>query len=123
MVVQKMVIKINKKLGDTAIQFEIEKQKDKEALFLAGSLVSMPTRCGICGNLDVVLTGNKAKEFTFVKVICNNCKARSQMGEYKDGSGFYWKDWEKYVPQEGPGRDGDIPVIEEDDEKLTPENF
>lgn len=108
-----MKIKINKTIKNTAIQFEIDNPKIKDALFLAGSLASMPSECKLCGSSDVMLSSNKAKEYMFVKIICSKCGARSQMGEYKDGSGFYWKDWEKYIPK-GGGRDENVPVIEED---------
>jgi len=72
----------------------------------------------VCESEDVILSGNKAKGYTFVKVVCNKCDARAQLGEYKEG-GFYWKEWEKYIPK-GGGRDESIPVID-DEEVPMPE--
>jgi len=106
-----MKIKITKLLGTTSIQFEVDEPKQKDALFSAGVLASTPIKCGKCESEDVILSGNKAKGYTFVKVICNKCDARAQLGEYKEG-GFYWKEWEKYIPK-GGGRDEDVPIIEE----------
>lgn len=91
-----MRIKINKTIGNTAIQFEIEKVKEIEALALAGFLASAPNKCS-CGSENVCLESNKAKGYTFIKVICRECDARAQLGQYKDG-GFFWKKWEKYNP-------------------------
>jgi len=111
-----MKIKITKLLGTTSITFEIDEPKPKDALFSAGVLASMPTKCK-CGSEDVILSGNKAKGYTFVKVICNKCDARAQLGEYKDG-GFYWKDWVTY---QGGGRDESIPIIDEDEVPMPEE--
>lgn len=106
-----MKIEIKKKVGDSEFVFQVEEDKDIDALFAAGTVASTPTKCGICGSENVQLEGNKAKGYTFVKVVCkdNACSARSQLGQYKDG-GFYWKAWEKFSPQEQSGQENMPPA-------------
>ena len=91
-----MIVKINKKIGNTTLQFEVEGDKERDALFNATSFTTIPESCGLCGSQDVLLDGMKAKGFTFVQVKCEKCGARSQMGERKDG-GIFWKEFEKYT--------------------------
>jgi len=112
-----MKIRITKILGTTSITFEIDEAKPKDALFSAGVLASMPTRCK-CGSEDVMLSGNRAKGYLFVKVVCNKCGARAQLGEYKEG-GFYWKDWEVYQPQ----AQGDRSITPEGEALPPPEGY
>ncbi|MHA1225108.1 MAG: hypothetical protein ACTSPV_00030 [Candidatus Hodarchaeales archaeon] len=82
--------------------FEIEEKNELDAMSMAGFLSSMPSKCKLCGSDNVHLTSNKATTdegtYTFVKVICEDCNARSQLGQYKTG-GFFWKQWEKYTPK------------------------
>ena len=106
-----MKIKVNKLLGSTSIVFEVDNPNIKDALYSAGILASMPTKCK-CESEDVILASNSAKGYTFVYVKCNKCVSKAQLGEYKDKSGYYWKEWEKYIPQ-GGGRDENVPIIEQ----------
>jgi len=105
-----MKIKINKAIGKTSVQFEIEKESEMEALFLTGFLASTPTKCN-CGSEDVEFTSNKAKGYMFVKVACKKCNAVSQLGQYKDG-GFFWKNWEIYNPS--PAGSEEVPTVEQE---------
>ena len=89
---------IKKTLGKVDYTFEIEGQRGFDVLFTAAVLSSMPDTCKICGSKNVHLAGNKAKGYTFVKVLCEDCNARAQLSQYKDGSGYYWKSWEEYNP-------------------------
>ena len=107
-----MKIKINKTFGKNACQFEIEEPKDFDAMFKAGCIGSMPERCD-CGSTDIYLASNKAKDYSFVKLICRACGKRCQMGQYRDGSGFYWKDWESYEGSRSGGEEKYIDVDEE----------
>lgn len=109
-----MKIQITKKLGNTTYAFQIEEQKDLDALATAGFLASMPEKCGLCGSQNVVLTSNKAKGFTFVKVVCRDCGGRSQVGQYKEG-GFFWKAFDRFQPAEEESS--------EEEEVLPPEEF
>ena len=88
---------IKKTLGKVDYTFEIEGQRGFDVLSIAGFLSSMPDTCKICGSKNVHLTSNKAKGYTFVKVLCEDCNARAQLGQYKDG-GYFWKEWEEYNP-------------------------
>lgn len=94
-----MKIIVKKQLKGIEYTFEIEEEKAVDALALAGTFSSMPSQCKMCQSEDVHLSANKAKGFTFVKVICEKCNARSQLGQYKEG-GFFWKSWENYNPPE-----------------------
>ena len=96
-----MQIQISKRISDIEYRFHINEADEIEALSKAGFLASMPSECKNCGSDRVHLSGNKAKGYTFVKVICDKCDARSQLGQYKDG-GFFWKAWELYrSPKDG----------------------
>lgn len=107
-----MLIKLNKKIGSSTVQFEIEEPKDVEALAKAGMLASIPETCGLCKSNDVHLSGKKAKGYTFVEVKCNSCGGYSQMGQYKEG-GVFWKSFQKFEPQPKVDDDDSIPIIEE----------
>jgi len=92
-----MKIIIQKKVGKTDLTFNVEDQDELQAMSKAGFFSGIPDKCKICESENVHLSSNKAQGYTFVKVICKDCNARSQMGQYKDG-GSFWKEWEKYVP-------------------------
>lgn len=95
-----MVIKINKKIGNTTLQFEVEGDKERDALFAASSFTTIPETCGNCGSTSLMLDGMRSQGFTFVKIKCLDCQFRSQMGERKDG-GVFWKEWEQYQETKG----------------------
>jgi len=107
-----MEITIKKTLGDTEYIFKVQAGKGKDALIMAGVFGDMPTVCSKCGS-PVHLSSHKAKEYKFVEVVCNNvpkCGAKAGLGEYKDGSGYYWKDFEIYKAGAMPGEGGEMPV-------------
>jgi len=112
-----MKVNITKKIGQTTYVFQVEEEKDLDALSLAGSIGSMPEKCGHCGSEDVRLTSNKNSGFTFVKVVCDKCNYQSNLGQFKDG-GFFWKQWEEN--QFTPKEEKDVPGIGKED---IPENF
>lgn len=99
-----MNIKITKTIGKVALEVDIDEKDPKEALSQA-TFFMQPDYCGLCKEKNIIWTSNKAKTdsgtFTYIKRRCMNgeCKATSTMGEYKDG-GFFWKQWEIYVPDE-----------------------
>jgi len=95
-----MKIKIKKSIGGEGYQFEIDKDDPKKALFLAGSIASMPESCGECGGNNLTLDANIARTddgtYEYVKVRCKDCGAQSTMGEYKQEKGIFWKEFEKF---------------------------
>lgn len=95
-----MKINVSKKIGKSTLSFQIEADKQLDALAAASFYTTMPDVCGNCKSDDVELSSNKAKEFTFVKIKCNKCNYRSNYGQYKDGSGGFFKEWEEYVRPE-----------------------
>ncbi len=107
-----MKVNITKKLGNTTYSFQIEEGKDLDALVSAGFLASMPEICEFCKSTNLVLSSNKAKGFTFIKVVCRECRAKSQLGQYKDG-GFFWKTFEKYQSSQ-PNEEEEIPFENEE---------
>lgn len=97
-----MKVKITKDIGKVKYSFEIDKEKGLDALSEAGFLSAMPTKCKICESENIHLATNKAKGYVFVKMLCEDCNARSPIGQYKEG-GFFWKEWEKYTPPAATG--------------------
>lgn len=95
-----MKVNITKTIGKSTLTFQVEGEKDVDTLAKASFYTEMPDKCGLCGKDDVELSSNKAKGFVFVKVKCNSCNGRSNLGQFKDGSGCFWKDFEKYEPTE-----------------------
>ena len=89
-----MRIKANLSLGKSAYQFDIEEKDEKQALFKAITLASPPTYCDVCKNSDresFKLTANKDKESNiYINVKCK-CGAKCKLGEYKDGTGYFWR--------------------------------
>jgi hypothetical protein len=95
-----MQIKITRVVGKVSYTFDVSNEKGYEALAEASLFSSMPDKCGMkdCNSENIHLSSNKAKGFTFVKMICDDCNARAQLGQYKDGTGYFWKNWEAYNP-------------------------
>lgn len=98
-----MKIIIEKNIGKSKLSVEVEGEKDIDALVKASTITSMPDHCTLCkSDQGVELVANKAESFTFIKVRCQNpkCRATSTMGQYKDNSGGFWKEFEIYNPSE-----------------------
>jgi hypothetical protein len=96
-----MRVIIKKKIGKSEVTFEASADKYKDALFQAAFYANTPDKCTICHSEDVILDANRTQEgYLYVKVRCLNpeCGARATMGEYRDGSGGFWKQFEKYDP-------------------------
>jgi len=93
-----MKVLINKTIGMSNLTFEVEAEKELDALAKASFYTTAPDKCGVCGSTEVMLESNKAESFTFVKIRCNKCRATANMGQFKDGSGGFWKKFEAYVP-------------------------
>jgi hypothetical protein len=93
-----MKISISKTVNEISYLFEVETEKEIDALAQAASYASMPEKCGVCDSTDIHLSTNKAGGFTFVKMICGACNSRANIGQYKEG-GIFWKTWEKYTPK------------------------
>lgn len=102
-----MKIQLTKNVGDTKMEFVVDEQKDIDALSSAGFIASIPTKCTECGSEDVSLESNKKDGYTFVKVACHKCTAKSNLGTYKDG-GHFWKKFEKYAPIGGSTTNAEI---------------
>jgi hypothetical protein len=92
------------------IRLEIDERDEMETLSKAIAL-SNPKRKCICGNTEgLYFTSNKDKEGNvYVNLKCPKCGARSKLGRYKT-SGFFWHDFEKYVPKEVPDNGQATPI-------------
>ena len=99
-----MQIRIEKQIGKSTLQFTVDGEKEIDALAKAAGFTTIPTTCTLCQSDDVILDANKAEGYTFVKVKCNKCNARSQMGQLRDGSGIFWKPFEKFIPKDNNGK-------------------
>lgn len=99
-----MKINITKKVGDSTILAQIDEGKDIDSLFQAASITSMPTVCTKCGSDNVELASNRAEGFNFVKVKCKKCKATANAGQYKEGGGVFWKDFEEFIPKDSEAK-------------------
>ena len=94
-----MKVKITKRIGKANLEVDIEGANETETLVRTSGITTMPDKCGLCKNEDVMLTSNKAQEkYTYIKIRCLNveCGATSTMGEYQDKSGVYWKAFSIY---------------------------
>ena len=95
-----MIAKVKVTHGGSDYQFEIEEKSEKETLNKAITFGNPPKECSLCKSDNVLFTTNKDKEGNiYVNVKCEGCGARSKLGEYKTG-GFFWHDFEKYVPKD-----------------------
>lgn len=115
-----MKIQITKLIGKSTLTIEVEEPKAVDALASAAFYANTPDKCSVCNGTEVVLDTNKAEGFTFVKIRCLNtdCRATANLGQYKDGSGLFWRKFEKYegnakastTPVEEPKKEGeDLP--------------
>jgi len=95
-----MKINITKKIGKATLTFQVEGEKERDTLFKASGFTTIPEQCGLCKGENIVLDGNEAEGYLFIKIKCLDCGGRSQMGERKDGMAIFWKAWEKYNPEE-----------------------
>jgi hypothetical protein len=93
-----MKINITKTINGITYAFEVSADKEIDALSQAAVYASMPEKCSICDSPKVHLSTNKAEGFTFVKMICEDCNSRANLGQYKEG-GVFWKSFEKYIPK------------------------
>ncbi len=91
-----MKITVQRIVGRTTLNVEVEGEKDVEALTKAATITTIPDACGLCDSTDVSLVANKSDQYTFIKVKCMSCTAASTMGQYKDGIGGFWKAFEIY---------------------------
>lgn len=94
-----MKVAITKKLGKSTFTFQVEEEKEVDALAKAAFYATTPDKCTLCGSENVSLEMNKAESFTFVKVRCLDCRAQANLGQYKDGSGCFWKEFKEYTPE------------------------
>lgn len=96
-----MKIQITKTIGKATLNVEVDADKDIDALVKASTITTIPDSCGLCKSSEVELTANKADAYTFIKVKCLKCSATSTMGQYKDGTGGFWKEFEIFKKDAG----------------------
>ena len=97
------MIKIKKAYMGTELEISVEGKELKEEL-LKASIFTTKDVCFFCKCEDIELEGNKTGEgHIYIKRRCTNpaCKAASNLGTYKDGSGYFWKNWEIWSPEGG----------------------
>lgn len=116
-------ISVSKKIGKSTIQIIGDSGETiKEVLAQGASIATMPDKCSICDGDDLTLDSNRTQEgYLYVKIRCLNeeCKAQATAGEYKDGSGVFWKEFEKYEPRDGSSGSEAKEVKMEETKKTT----
>lgn len=94
-----MILETTFKIGEVLLKASIEGKALKDCLFQAGCITNIRRKCDVCGaTTGFKLIANKADSYEYVNVECA-CGAKSNLGTYKDGSGNYWKEFEKYEPK------------------------
>lgn len=74
----------------------------KEAVKNATAFLDFDGKCGMCydeatgkgKNLTLKTRGTKDGGFQYTEFICLDCGARRQLGTFKDGGGYFLKEWE-----------------------------
>lgn len=99
-----MLVKSQTKVGGVNYQFECDEKSEKESFAKAIVFGNPPTYCDLCKNNvpdKFRMNTNKDKEgHIYIKIRCNACGATCGLGEYKDGSGYFWrKPFERYIPK------------------------
>lgn len=94
------MIIIEKKVGDTKIIYQSDKKDVKEDILNVSWLTSAPTKCGVCGSLDIFLEGHIARnqdgeQFVYCSYKCKECSSSLTLGTYKNG-GLFLKSWYRY---------------------------
>jgi len=97
-----MEIIVESQWGRSKYTMKLEEKSVKETLNMAITLGNPPHYCHACKNID----SNKFSPDTnrdkdgniYINTKCELCGAKSGLGTYKTG-GFFWKKFEKYVPQ------------------------
>mgnify|MGYP001561269496 CR=1 FL=1 len=93
-----MQTKITKKFinttGEVSLEILVEGRDEKESIGKSLFLTE-PDICSNCQSQDIVWRYQKAKEYTFIKRVCKKCNYESNLGEFKDGNGYFWKPWTK----------------------------
>jgi len=81
------------------MNLEIDESDDLKTLLKALVFANPRRKCDVCGAfVKPRVKGNKDSEGNiYVNNYCE-CGARSKLGSYKDKTGFFWRDFELYVP-------------------------
>jgi hypothetical protein len=92
-----MEIQVKTAIGGVEFTFNIDENKEMEALHKAIVLGSPPNYCNECkNNQHFRMDSNKDKDGNvYVNVVCRKCGAKAKLGLYKAG-GFFWHKFEKY---------------------------
>lgn len=61
----------------------------------ANAMLAFKGYCQLCMCKDILLQVKVAKGFTFTELVCTECNAKAQFGQFKEG-GYFLKQWEKY---------------------------
>jgi len=97
------MITVKKSYMGTELTIQVEGKDMKEELMKA-SIFTHKDKCFLCGCEELELDANKTGEgHIYIKRKCTNqdCKAASNLGTYKDGSGHFWHKFEIWSPTGG----------------------
>lgn len=92
-----MELKVKMKLNPKqSIEVTFDSPNLQDVVLEAGALLSFDGVCGYCKSENIGLQTRVTKEkgYKYTEFVCNDCKAKRQFGEYRDGSGYFLKSWE-----------------------------
>ena len=107
-----MSLKLTRKIGKTTYTLDVEPSTLIKSLNSATWLKDAPEKCSECGGVHLDLTGrvtvakqgpNTGKEYSYLELRCLDCFAKATAGAFRDGKGFFWKDYGKMTKWEGKG--------------------
>ena len=92
-----MKLNVKTKVGDVIYTYDIEENKEMEAIHKAVVLGNPPNHCHECKNDEFFkMESNKDKDGNiYVNVVCKKCYAKAKLGQYKAG-GYFWHNFVKY---------------------------
>jgi hypothetical protein len=93
-----MELKVKMKLNPkTEIETVFEGANIQDVILAAGCILDFDGACGLCKSENITLQTRVTKEkgFKYTEFVCRDCRAKRQMGEYRDGKGYFLKGWEE----------------------------
>lgn len=119
-----MKIKIQKQLGNSTIEIEVEGRDEKDALSKTSFFIQKDT-CGNCNSENVSWFSSKikskkdGKEYIYIKRKCLDCGFENTAGEYNSGGLFWNNEWVKPFSRKQISDNKSNEIFEESSSPLT----
>jgi len=107
-----MSLKLTRKIGKTTYTLDVEPSTLIKSLNSATWLKDAPEECSECKSKHLDLTGrvttakqgpNAGTEYSYLELRCLDCFAKATAGAFRDGKGYFWKDYGKMTKWERKG--------------------